>query len=133
MTNRPYGKVRKGNNRPYGSMVGSSPELKRAIYYEGYVRDEDLPELPRPPRDNPYDPIPELEERIDAARLCALLCDGLPSKRYYQIMFMRVAVEMTLQEVGDVFGVTRERIRQLELKALRESRRLLIRSGARKT
>lgn len=129
--NRPYGKVRKGNARPYGSLVGAGYELKRAVYYEGYARDEDMPELPHPPRDNPYDPIPELEERMDAARLCALLSENLAHKRWYQVMFMRIAVEMTLEEVGQAYGVTRERIRQVELRALRESRKLLILTGAR--
>jgi len=129
--NRPYGKVLKGHTHPYGSMVGITPELKSAIYHEGYARDEDMPELPRPPRDNSYDHTPELEDRIDAARLCELLASNLKHKRHYPVMYMVEGLDMTLDKVGNLYGVTRERIRQINRQALRESRRLLIRTKAR--
>ncbi len=129
--NRPYGKVLTGHTRPYGSMVGITSELKSAIYHEGYARDEDMPELPRPPRDEPPDLMRELEDRIDAARLCELLANNLQHKRHYPVMYMVEGLELTLQNVADMYDVTRERIRQVNRQALRESRRLLIRTRAR--
>lgn len=37
--------------------------------------------------------------------------------------------DLTLQEVADCFDVTRERIRQIEAKALKKMRQLLIQRG----
>lgn len=39
--------------------------------------------------------------------------------RYYRVIEMRFRQDMTLEEVGAVIGVTKERIRQLEVKALK--------------
>jgi RNA polymerase primary sigma factor len=49
---------------------------------------------------------------------------GTLSEREAKVLKLRFGLEgtkaMTLEEVGKVFGVTRERIRQIEAKALRK-------------
>jgi RNA polymerase primary sigma factor len=49
--------------------------------------------------------------------------DDLDDPRQAQILRMRFGIglddDMTLEEVGQVYGVTRERIRQIEAKALK--------------
>jgi RNA polymerase primary sigma factor len=51
---------------------------------------------------------------------------GTLSERERQVLAMRFGLEdgrtRTLEEVGKAFGVTRERIRQIEAKALRKLR-----------
>lgn len=44
------------------------------------------------------------------------------TKKEEQVLMMRCEQEMTLEQVADAFGVTRERIRQIEAKALRKMR-----------
>lgn len=61
--------------------------------------------------------IPDINNRIRVfIENCAL------SEREKKVISLRVLENKTLQEVGDVFGVTRERIRQLETKAFRKLR-----------
>ncbi len=54
------------------------------------------------------------------------ILSALPNKREAHIVRLRFGLEdgraMTLEEIGKVFGVTRERIRQIEKKALRKLR-----------
>ena len=67
--------------------------------------------------------IAALEERIDRERVMMSLLDGL-DERSLDIVERRFGLRddldgpMTLDEIGDVWGVTRERIRQLEKKIL---------------
>ena len=42
------------------------------------------------------------------------------TEREQKILRMRYCDEMTLVEIGQYFGVTRERIRQIEAKAMRK-------------
>lgn len=53
--------------------------------------------------------------------------------RELKVIMLRYGLEdgvpKTLQEVGDYFGVTRERIRQLELKAIHNLRRMFEKAG----
>ena len=44
--NRPYGKINKGQTIPYGTMVGTSKELRETYYLFGYKEDSMLPEFP---------------------------------------------------------------------------------------
>jgi predicted DNA-binding protein YlxM (UPF0122 family) len=96
--------------------------IRQAYYYYGYRHDEDMPSLPcTEPDEQVVDPEEELWEKEKQAYIKDLL-DGL-NPRLAKILRMRYGIEMdrdmSLDEIGDVFAVSRERIRQLENKALR--------------
>ena len=119
---RPYGKINKGHTIPYGTLVGASPELKHAYYSHGYLRDEDMPELPCVPLEGePVDPQEELFKK----EMIAVVQEALETltPRVIKILQMRFGIgltqDYTLEEIGVAFNVTRERIRQIEAKALR--------------
>lgn len=67
--------------------------------------------------------LASLEDRIDRDRVVQSLFDGL-DERSLDIIERRfalrddIAAPMTLDEIGDVWGLTRERIRQIEKKTL---------------
>lgn len=61
--------------------------------------------------------IPDIDYRI---RAFIENCDL--SEREREVLFLRVIDGKTLREVGDAFGVTRERVRQLEARAFRKLR-----------
>lgn len=57
---------------------------------------------------------------------------GQLSPREQTVLKLRMGYEtypMTLEEIGDKFGVTRERIRQIEAKALDKLKRILTKHG----
>ena len=120
---RPYGKINKGHTIPYGTLVGASPELKQAYYSHGYLRDEDMPELPCIPmmEGEHVDPIEELYKK-DVTRLIEEVLDDV-TPRQRKVLCLRFGIgmtqEYTLEEIGTVFDVTRECIRQIEAKAIR--------------
>lgn len=119
---RPYGKTVKGHTIPYGTLVGASPELKHAYYSHGYLRDEDMPELPCVPLEGePVDPQEELFKKEMIAVMQEVLETLTPKE--IKVLQMRFGIgltqEHTLEEIGAVFNVTRERIRQIEWQALR--------------
>lgn len=61
--------------------------------------------------------IPDIDDRIRTfIESCAL------SERERKVLFLRVIEGKTLREVGNAFGVTQERVRQLESKAFRKLR-----------
>lgn len=69
--------------------------------------------------------IPELCNYKNLRMLIELLLDTLPP-REYEILTLRFGLingkELTLDEIGQIFNVTRERIRQIEANALRRLR-----------
>jgi len=79
-----------------------------------FIKDEDMPS-----------PTKEAARVLLKERLQEVLKDLTP--REQKILSMRFGLEdgvtHTLQEVGEVFGVTRERIRQIEAKALEKIRK----------
>ena len=123
---RPYGRTLTGHTVPYGTFVGASPELKQAYYMYGYLRDEDMPELPCIPmmEGEHVDPIEELYKKELIAGVQEVLETLTP--RAIKVLQMRFGIGMTqdytLEEVGVVFDLSRERIRQIEAKALRKLR-----------
>ena len=122
MIKRPYGKINKGHTIPYGTLVGASPELKQAYYSHGYLRDEDMPELPCVPLEGEcVDPIEEVHKK-DVVRLIEEVLDDV-TPRQRKVLCLRFGIgmtqEYTLEEIGTVFNVTRECIRQIEAKAIR--------------
>ena len=117
-----HGKVYEGHTIPYGTFVGASDELKKVYYTHGYMRDEDLPELPCPPVEGEYvDPEEEMHKK-EMVRVVEEVLDTL-TPRAKKILCLRYGIgltqDYTLEEVGLRFDVTRERIRQIEAKALR--------------
>ena len=122
MIKRPYGRTLNGHTIPYGTLVGASPELKHAYYSHGYLRDEDMPELPCVPLEGEsVDPQEELFKKEMIAVVQEVLETLTP--RAIKVLQMRFGIgltqDYTLEEIGVAFNVTRERIRQIEAKALR--------------
>ena len=119
---RPYGKINKGHTIPYGTLVGASPELKQAYYSHGYLRDEDMPELPCVPLEGEcVDPIEEVHKK-DVVRLIeAVLEDVTPRQK--TVLCLRFGIgltqEYTQEEIGFMFDLSKTRISQIEGKALR--------------
>jgi RNA polymerase sigma factor (sigma-70 family) len=123
---RPYGKINKGQTIPYGTLVGASDELRQAYYYNGYLRDESMPELPCPPFEyvDYVDPEEELFKK-EMVTVVAGVLDTL-SPRAIRVLRMRFGIGLdsdhTLEEVGKTLDLTKERIRQIEVKGLRTLR-----------
>ena len=119
---RPYGKINKGHTIPYGTLADASPELKNAYYSHGYLRDEDMPELPCVPLEGEcVDPGEELFKKEMVTVVQEVLATLTP--RVIKILRMRFGIgltqDYTLEEVGVAFDLSRERIRQIEAKAIR--------------
>lgn len=74
-----------------------------------------------------YDPHPgpeEIASRRETGQWVQRILRGyIPKARERYVFFQNVGKERTLQSVGDELGVTRERIRQLSNKCIRELRR----------
>ena len=120
---RNYGKISKGHRIPYGTMVGIDPEIRLAYYSHGYKEDSMMPEMPCPPVDAEYvDPEEELFKK-EMVGVVEEVLDGI-TPREKKILCMRFGIgltqDYTLEEVGVMFDVTRERIRQIEAKAMRK-------------
>lgn len=121
---RQHGKVYEGHTLPYGTLANASYELKQAYYYNGYLHDKDMPELPCPPRDYQewVDPEEELSKK-EMVGVVGEVLEGL-TPREAKVLYLRFGIgltqDYTLEEVGTRFDVTRERIRQIESKALRK-------------
>lgn len=82
------------------------------------------------------DPSPSPEELGIKSDLRDRLIKGMREwldPREYQVMMLRYGFydgeAKTLEEIGEKFGVTRERIRQIEAKSLRKLKARLYRSG----
>ena len=81
------------------------------------------------------DASPSVEEQVLAEDEKQILLDHMKQMkpREAKVLSLRFGFEtgapMTLEEVGRVLGVTRERIRQIESKAIRRMRSHIIRSG----
>jgi RNA polymerase sigma factor (sigma-70 family) len=119
---RQHGKVYEGHTLPYGTLADASQELRQAYYYNGYLHDKDMPELPCVPIDGEYvDPEEELSKK-EMVDVIGEMLDTL-APRLKKVLCLRygigLAQDYTLEEVGTRFDVTRERIRQIEAKALR--------------
>lgn len=100
----------------------------------GWTADE-VRQFRRIPREVEYpndiddwdDLLPEQEEAsvFDQAEIKRIVADALPElqDRQADVIRMRFGIgrdaEMTLEEIGQLYGVTRERIRQIEAKGLR--------------
>ena len=76
------------------------------------------------PDENALSPVDQASKQLLKDHLEEVL--GTLSEREAKVLKLRFGLEgskaMTLEEVGKVFGVTRERIRQIEAKALKKIR-----------
>lgn len=126
MSNR-YGRIFKGHDLPYGTMAGASPELHNAYYSNGYKNDEWLPELPCPPQDEEPVCLEEQLYRKEVSEFVQKVLDEWDGKiltrQQVKVLVLRFGIgldeERTLEQVGNIFELTRERIRQIEAKAIR--------------
>lgn len=119
---RPYGRTLTGHTVPYGTLVNTSKELRSAYYNYGYLRDEDMPELPCVPMEGEYvDPGEELYKK-DVVRLIEEALDDI-TPRQKAVLCLRFGIgltqDYTLDEVGAMFDLSRTRIGQIEGKAIR--------------
>jgi len=119
-----YGKVFKGHSVPYGALANVDPEVRSVFYYYGYKNDDDIPELPHVPVEVSEVPLPEDVVALrEMAQVVKTMLDDLTPKEA-RVLRMRFGIEthtdMTLEEVGNALGVTRERVRQIEAKAMRK-------------
>ena len=119
---RPYGRTLTGHTVPYGTFVNASKELLSAYYNYGYLRDEDMPELPCVPMEGEYvDPGEELYKK-DVVRLIEEALDDI-TPRQKAVLCLRFGIgltqDYTLDEVGAMFDLSRTRIGQIEGKAIR--------------
>lgn len=120
---RRYGRVNHGDTLPYGTLANASYELRKTYYYEGYPKDTDFPELPVLEPEPMEVDLDEVVFKRELVGLIARVFENLLTPRELKVICMRFGIgceEMTLEEVGQQFGVTRERIRQIEAKALRK-------------
>ena len=110
---------------PYGTMAGASSELRSAYYLNGWFHDADIPELPQPKwnPDTPVTPDEVLTEQQTVVEIGTLLDELTPRQaKILRLRFGFNCPEFTLEEVGNIFELTRERIRQIEHNALRKLR-----------
>lgn len=69
--------------------------------------------------EEPENPL-ELLQPVTVATALAVMEAGRLTEREHSVICLRFMQNMTYYEVGEVYGVTRERIRQVEQKALRK-------------
>lgn len=121
-----YGRIGRGHTIPYGTLANASYDLWKTVYYHGYRHDKDLPPLPEV--EFCIEPIVDPEEEFVRVELRDKISEMLDSltPREAKVLRLRfgigVAADMSLEEIGTCFDVTRERIRQIEAKALRKLR-----------
>jgi RNA polymerase primary sigma factor len=101
---------------------------RRLVSYEAFLTDSGEPRMQRAlPRDEALDPEEVVLERDLADSLRSILHRIPAAER--RILESRFGLDgrsrRTLQGLGELLGCTRERVRQLELRALERARRLL--------
>lgn len=93
---------------------------------DGRGKSDDKNELQDFIVDDNYQVAEKVEASLLSSEVAQLLDNSLLTSREKQVIVMRFGLDdgrrKTLEEVGTYFGITRERIRQLEAKALRKLR-----------
>lgn len=114
--------IRRGKYIPHGTFSDADRELRTVYYSYGYRRDEDLPELPvMEPDEDVHDPEEEYARKELYEKFLEML-DGMTPREslILKLRFGFGCSDHSLDELGKMFGVTRERIRQIEAKAIRK-------------
>jgi DNA-binding CsgD family transcriptional regulator len=125
-TARRHGKLYKGHTIPYGTFAGASQALISAYYGYGYLRDEDIPELPCPLFE--YVECHSPEEELFKKQMAEIVGEMLDTvtPREKKVLCLRFGIgltyDYTLEEIAVNFDLTKERIRQIEAKAIRKMR-----------
>lgn len=117
-----WGKIAEGTRIPYGTFNNVAQEIRLAYYVWGYKNDRDLPELPYPFAAEEVEPLENTVYRNELASVLRICIDEL-TPREQKVIRMRYEIDsdkLTLREVGELHGVTQERVRQIESKALRK-------------
>lgn len=101
---------------PHGTFVGAHPQVK-ALWFQRDLEPELLSGEPIPDLPDEADP----DHDSDTKALLSKLLEKC-TRREASVLAMRYIHEMTLEEVGETLQVTRERVRQIEVKAMRRIR-----------
>lgn len=101
---------------PHGTFNGAHYEVKR-IWFQRDIEPELLSGEPIPNTPDESDPLRERDAKALLARLLERC-----TQREAAVLSMHYMHEMTLEEIGATLGVTRERVRQIEYKAMRRIR-----------
>ena len=111
------GTVYRGHTLPYGTLVGASPELRKTYYT--YCLEKELPDLPVIPTDGLtwYSDL-GLHLKADDGKFTRW-AEAHVSPRVFRVLYMRYTMDMTLEEIGNQLRLSKERIRQIENKAIR--------------
>ena len=117
-----FGETCKGHTIPYGTLSNAPLALRKAYYTYGYKDDADLPPMP----DVGPDPIQDYDPNEEPHEMMGWMLGAVSklTRREQLIIAMRFLHDMTLEECGIHMDVTRERIRQIEARALRRIKRL---------
>jgi RNA polymerase primary sigma factor len=122
-----WGKIAEGTKIPYGAFNNVAQEIRLAYYVWGYKNDRDLPELPYSFAAEEVELLENTVYRNEMASVLRICIDEL-TPREQKVIRMRYEIDsdkLTLREVGELHGVSPERVRQIEYKALRKLRRRL--------
>lgn len=98
--------------------VSDLPSAVRGLWYTRHDEPdtEEFRSLPEWMQEAPEPPLRRDQERVVACVLSTL------TEREEAVLRLRAGQDYTLEEVARVYGVTRERVRQIEAKALRKLR-----------
>lgn len=107
--------------------INDLPDSIKAMLYR--CNDPEPQVFPFSACDNDWQDASQIEGQIDSRKL-ALSLLFVTTKKEADVLSMRYMKDMTLEEVGFAYGVTRERIRQIEEKAMRKIRRKFETLGA---
>lgn len=105
--------------KAFGDMaVSHLPSAVRALWYTRHdePESEEFGSLPEWMQEAPEPPLRRDQERVVAYILSTL------TEREEAVLRLRVGKDYTLEEVGQVYGVSWQRVRQIEAKALRKLR-----------
>lgn len=104
----------------YGKlMTASLPSEVKQIWYS---RDEELPELPQHRWSwELQDDMEQVEQRELAIKILESVA---LNDRHQLVLLRRIFEDATLDDIAEELGVTKERVRQMELKVLRHLRKV---------